>query len=224
MQEVGSDDEDSSTLHSDAPQTVELELSSLVETVFDGGLSAALVSTLRVVVAKVPGLQAQVQSSLLKQVARALRQFTTEPVGASAASAASTTTAAAAGAAATAGHSTTAVQQRPRVGSFHQLTALDSPRIKRQPFAAAAASGGSESSGGGGGAGGSTSSSKPADKSWTSFLFQQHTHASTAEVVVDDEPESSEVSETTTSSNGADHVICLIVAVSVAKYHLAAVQ
>jgi hypothetical protein len=142
-----------------------------------------------------------VQSSLLKQVARALRQFTTEPLGSSAASTASNTTAAAAGAAATtAGHSTTAVQQRPRVGSFHQLTALDSPRIKRQPFAAAAASGGSESSGGGGGAGGSASSSKPADKSWTSFLFQQHTHASTAEVVVDDEPESSEVSVTTTCS------------------------
>jgi hypothetical protein len=193
MQEVGSDDEDSTTVNSDAPQTVEHELSSLVETVFDGGLSAALVSTLRVVVAKVPGLQAQVQSSLLKQVARALRQFTTEPLTAS-------TTAAAGAAAATAGHTTAAVQQRPRVGSFHQLTALDSPRIKRQPFAAAAATpGGSESSGGGGGGSASASSSKPADKSWTSFLFQQHTHASTAEVVVDDEPESSEVSATTSS-------------------------
>jgi hypothetical protein len=201
MQEVGSDDEDSTTVNSDAPQTVEHELSSLVETVFDGGLSAALVSTLRVVVAKVPGLQAQVQSSLLKQVARALRQFTTEPLTASTSAAASSTTTAAAGAAAaTAGHTTAAVQQRPRVGSFHQLTALDSPRIKRQPFAAAAATpGGSESSGGGGGGSASASSSKPADKSWTSFLFQQHTHASTAEVVVDDEPESSEVSATTSS-------------------------
>jgi hypothetical protein len=151
-----------------------------------------------------------VQSSLLKQVARALRQFTTEPLGSSAASAASTSAATAAGAATTAaGHSTTAVQQRPRVGSFHQLTALDSPRIKRQPFAAAAASGGSESSGGGGAAG-STSSSKPVDKSWTSFLFQQHTHASTAEVVVDDEPESSEVSVTTTCSC-IYHVVRLVV-------------